>query len=50
VGRGFRTATGHPYVEALAGDLRASGAPTWKRLVTTIVTSEAFRTRRAVAP
>jgi hypothetical protein len=44
-GRPFRDAEAQAYVEGVAREVRARGA-TWRALVTAVVASDAFRTRR----
>jgi hypothetical protein len=46
VGRSFHTPSGEAYADALVKVARAEGRPGFRDLITTVVQSEAFRTRR----
>ena len=49
VGRSFDAADARSYVTALGSQLAAPGTGTWRRLISTVATSDAFTTRRGEA-
>jgi hypothetical protein len=50
VGRSFRTADGRAYADAVARHAAVGGKARWRSWIEVIVSTEAFRTRRGVAP
>jgi len=50
VGRSFGSADGKSYANAVAEHARAQGKASWRSFIEMVVMTEAFRTRRGVAP